>query len=123
MRYSFPDIHRNYPLVVQRAIMLGKLSKDNMWIELPNNFNFEDYTIPPQVIPNVLITTVPEEWPLLLKPLKLLAKNGEAGLGDIIERLIGVENSEAFKHWFKEYFKSDCGCLARKQWLNRKYPL
>ncbi len=66
---------------------------------------------------------VDKDWPLLLRPMKLLSKSGDIGLGDIVTHLIGEENSETFKKWFKEVFKHDCGCNARKEYLNTKYPL
>ena len=69
------------------------------------------------------MSTAPDEWPLALRPIKLLAKPSDTGLGDIIQRVIGDENSEAFQRWFKEVFKNECGCHRRKEYLNRKFPL
>ncbi len=47
----------------------------------------------------------------------------DKGIGDIVARMIGKENSEAFKMWFKKLFGKDCGCTGRQLQWNRMYPL
>jgi len=65
----------------------------------------------------------PEPWPLVLGPLKLLAKEGDRGAGDIIARVIGPIGGEAFKKWYRQLFGADCGCGKRQEFLNLKWPL
>ena len=65
----------------------------------------------------------PHDWPLFLQPMKLLAKPGDKGLGDIIDRTIGPVGGEAFKKWYKVVFGKDCGCNVRQIDWNRRYPL
>lgn len=63
------------------------------------------------------------DWPMILRPFKLMAKEGDRGLGDIVLRVIGPSNSTAFKSWFKSIFGKDCGCDKRQITLNQEYPL
>lgn len=62
-------------------------------------------------------------WPLLLRPFKLLAQDGDRGLGDIIYRTIGPANSDAFKTWYRGVFGRNCGCDERQNALNEEFPL
>jgi hypothetical protein len=62
-------------------------------------------------------------WPFAIQPLKLFAKQGDTGLGDIIERAIGPLGGNAFKAWYETTFRRKCGCSKRKQHWNRRYPL
>ena len=62
-------------------------------------------------------------WPLALAPLKLLAKPGERGLGDIIARLIGPIGGDAYKAWYQKTFGHACGCADRQAGLNARFPL
>jgi hypothetical protein len=63
------------------------------------------------------------DWPLLLRPMKLLAKPSDKGLGDIVERTIGPVGGDAYKLWYKATFGRDCGCTKRRDNLNIRYPL
>lgn len=73
---------------------------------------------------NVVTSVVPDrDWPLLLRPMKLLAKEGDTGLGDIVERTIGPVGGDAYKIWYKTAFGKTCGCTERKDALNERYPL
>lgn len=65
----------------------------------------------------------PQPWPIALQPMKLLAKEGDRGAGDIIARVIGPIGGEAFKVWYKATFGKDCGCGNRQDALNRRWPL
>lgn len=65
----------------------------------------------------------PEPWPTILLPLKLIAKQGDRGAGDIIARVIGPIGGDAFKLWYKATFGRDCGCGNRQDALNRRWPL
>lgn len=64
-----------------------------------------------------------KEWPFLARPLKLLAKEGDLGLGDVVARVIGPVGGDAFKEWFKKIFGRECRCADRQAWLNRRFPL
>jgi hypothetical protein len=65
-----------------------------------------------------------KEWPIFLRPMKLMAKDGDKGLGDIVERVIGPIGGEAYKLWYKTTFGKECAaCLKRKGDLNLRYPL
>jgi hypothetical protein len=65
----------------------------------------------------------PAPWPTYLLPFKLLAKEGDRGLGDIVARTIGPVGGDAFKTWYKETFDKGCGCHERQDYLNAAYPL
>lgn len=62
-------------------------------------------------------------WPKTLIPFKLLAREGDTGLGDVVTRVIGLIGGVAFETWYKKVFKKPCGCENRKTWLNKKFPL
>lgn len=55
--------------------------------------------------------------------LKLMAKEGDHGIGDIIQRVIGPIGGDAFKKWYKRIFGKDCGCSERQEEWNLSYPL
>lgn len=139
--YSFPILYREYNHLVDQMLSSGELSSNQVLIKLPDDFNFGSLTSPKEVdskiINNKIILKPKEisqavvekyapqfkEWPVLLKPLKLMAKEQDKGLGDIVLRIIGDENSDKFKKWYFNSFGHDCGCSSRQSWLNRKYPL
>ena len=62
-------------------------------------------------------------WPMALISLKLLAKEGDRGAGDIIARMIGPIGGDAFKKWYRAIFGKSCGCGARQEILNARWPL
>lgn len=70
-----------------------------------------------------LVESPSTEWPIWAKSLKLVAKPGDKGLGDVVARIIGDENSEAFKEWYRKTFNKPCGCNGRQARLNALYPL
>ncbi len=55
--------------------------------------------------------------------LKLMARDGDKGLGDIVARVIGPIGGEAFKKWFQRIFGRSCGCSERQDEWNLTYPL
>lgn len=55
--------------------------------------------------------------------LKLMAKEGDKGMGDIVQRVIGPIGGDAFKKWYKRIFGADCGCKERQEDWNASYPL
>lgn len=58
-----------------------------------------------------------------LNPMKRLAREGDKGLGDIVERNIGKIGGDIFKKWFQKLFGRSCGCQERKEEWNLQYPL
>ncbi len=64
-----------------------------------------------------------KEWPFWAKALAMTAKPEDKGVGDVVARTIGAENSEAFKKWYKATTGKDCGCTGRQNLWNIKYPL
>lgn len=64
-----------------------------------------------------------QNWPVWAKALKLVAKPEDKGIGDVVARLIGNENSEAFEAWYLRTLGKPCGCKGRHEQWNRMYPL
>lgn len=62
-----------------------------------------------------------EQWPLWARAVSKFRKEGEVGVGDTVRRLIGNDNSDAFKNWYKDTFNRDCGCCGRGNNFNLKY--
>jgi hypothetical protein len=63
-----------------------------------------------------------ERWPFAFKVLAKLATPEDQGIGDVIDRMVGPIGGSAFKVWHKLATGHDCGCGARKQILNARYP-
>ncbi len=61
-------------------------------------------------------------WPIFLRPMSLLAQTGDAGLGDIVARMVGPIGGDSYKAWAGKTF-GGCGCWERQQDLNTLYPL
>lgn len=78
------------------------------------------WTDPPSMIARGLKSP---NWPVLLQPLKLLAKDGDRGLGDIVARLVGPIGGDAYKVWYEKIFGRKCGCSERQETLNEDFPL
>ncbi len=64
-----------------------------------------------------------KEWPIWAKALAMIAKSEDKGIGDVVARTIGAENSESFKNWYKATTGKDCGCTGRQKRWNMEYPL
>jgi len=62
-----------------------------------------------------------DQWPLWARFLARKAMSSDAGLGDVVERLLGTAGAR-FKRWWMRR-GVDCGCAGRKGQLNRLYPL
>lgn len=77
----------------------------------------------PLVQPTLTPRLTTDDWPLWAKALKHLAIHEDKGIGDVLARTIGPENSDAFKTWFRKTFNKDCGCDGRQAQWNRLYPL
>ena len=85
----------------------------------PHGVKLEDI---PQHLQNITVVKA-EDWPAILKALKLAAKSGDKGLGDIVARIIGPIGGDAYKKWFEKIFGRPCGCSERQDYLNQRYPL
>ncbi len=64
-----------------------------------------------------------EEWPLWAKALAQFAAPDDKGIGDVVARMIGDENSAKFKAWHLATFGRTCGCNGRQNLWNQKYQL
>lgn len=73
--------------------------------------------------PQTVISLPYDKWPIWAKALAHAAKPQDKGIGDLVARLIGDENSEAFTKWFQSTFNKPCGCKGRQALWNRVYPL
>ena len=72
----------------------------------------------------VVINPVPpEQWPLWAQGFKKLAQLEDAGIGDVVRRMIGEETSNAFKMFYRKIAGKDCGCKGRQERWNKLYPL
>ncbi len=63
------------------------------------------------------------QWPIWAKALKQLAILEDKGIGDVVARMIGDENSAKFKAWHLATFGRPCNCNGRQARWNRQYPL
>jgi hypothetical protein len=63
------------------------------------------------------------EWPIWAKALKHFATPQDKGIGDVVARMIGDENSAKFKAWHLATFGRPCGCNGRQARWNQMYPL
>ena len=64
-----------------------------------------------------------KQWPTWAKALKLIARPEDKGIGDVVARTIGAENSEAFKAFYHRVTGRLCNCKGRQERWNRLYPL
>ncbi len=64
-----------------------------------------------------------DKWPMWAKALAQLATPNDKGIGDVVARMIGNENSAKFKAWHLATFGRPCGCNGRQKLWNTKYPL
>jgi hypothetical protein len=79
---------------------------------------------PPVTVTRTKLAPVPyDQWPLRFRLLAKLATPQDAGLGDVVERIVGPVGGSAFKKWFKLATRRDCGCNQRIQTWNELYPL
>jgi hypothetical protein len=63
------------------------------------------------------------EWPIWAKALRQFSKPEDAGIGDVVARMIGDYNSMAFKAWHLATFGKACNCSGRQKRWNALYPL
>lgn len=67
-------------------------------------------------------TVPPSEWPLWARTMRQLSRPKDKGIGDVVERIVGPENSAAFKAFYKKTTGKDCGCSGRQKRWNILYP-
>ncbi len=77
----------------------------------------------PSIEPKPIEPVPRKDWPLWAKGLGMLSKPEDKGVGDVVARMIGDENSEAFKAWHLATFGKACNCTARRDRWNRQFPL
>lgn len=132
MLYHLQTLLQSHNHIRNNILTMGTLQPGNVYIDLPIDFDFQgnrpdEVTIPINEVKSHLVPFASIEpdydWPIFLKPFKLLAKENDKGLGDIVKHIIGDTNSEAFKKWYKDNMGTTCGCHERQAWLNKKYPL
>ncbi len=91
---------------------------DAVYAELAQKFS------PPKKSKSIFPQSIPrDQWPIWAKALAMIAKPDDKGIGDVVARTIGAENSEAFKKWYKATTGKDCGCTGRQRRWNIEYPL
>ncbi len=90
--------------------------EDEVYAELRKKYRPQAQQNPPQAIPS-------KDWPVWAKALAWTAKPEDKGIGDVVARMIGPENSEAFKRWYKATTGKNCGCNGRQNLWNIKYPI
>lgn len=62
------------------------------------------------------------DWPLAVKALAAFSGPQDKGIGDVVERHLGVVG-EAWKAMYEKLTNQKCGCEDRKRKLNLLYPL
>lgn len=70
-----------------------------------------------------LIEGTEEHWPIWAKALRQFSVPEDKGIGDVVARIIGNENSAKFKAWYEVTFNRKCGCIGRQKQWNLRYPL
>ncbi len=78
---------------------------------------------PPRQKPTGVQRIPSDQWPLWAKALAMKSTPDDKGIGDVVARMIGDENSATFKAWHLATFGTPCGCNGRQKLWNTKYPL
>ena len=63
------------------------------------------------------------QWPIWAKAIKQFSKPEDKGIGDVVARMIGDENSAAFKAFYLKVTGKTCGCAGRRSQWNKQFPL
>lgn len=63
------------------------------------------------------------KWPIWARALRQFSNPEDKGIGDVVLRIIGNENSESFKAWHQKLFGNPCNCNGRLKRWNALYPL
>jgi hypothetical protein len=62
-----------------------------------------------------------DQWPLAVRVVARLKRDGEPGIGTTLARLIAGVGGEQYKRLMKR-IGIDCGCAARQAMLDATYP-
>lgn len=120
-----PDYHA--------LVAAGTLDFSGFNLELQQPNDFEDLPPPARLKKPIKIIPTPSAplpfppkpkvpaWPAWAKAIASQKRDGETGVGDTAERVIGPFGP-LFKAAFKKLFEKDCGCNARKELWNLQYP-
>lgn len=116
-------IQANQSIARSRAWPVDRPSIER-WVDQVNavrcqQHGWNDYILPDE--PSAPLPDRTEQWPLWARALSKFRKEGELGVGDTIKRVIGNDNSEAFKKWYKDTTGRDCGCCGRHNNLNQQF--
>lgn len=95
----------------------------------PAFVKFRSVLIPSENRPPVIHDAVPDaiqplprsEWPHHIELIAKFRSDSDVGVGDTIERSAGGVG-RVFKDWFKKVTGKPCGCSARKEMFNTRYP-
>ena len=74
-------------------------------------------------IPASIFPVAYKDWPLWAKAIRQFSTDEDEGIGDVVARIIGDENSESFKAWHLKTFGKPCNCVGRCNRWNKSYPL
>jgi hypothetical protein len=119
----FNVIKGNQNIALSRGWPIDRPGIEN-WVDRSNAQRCQDNGWNDFILPDEPQSAEPnksEQWPLWARTIAKFRKEGEVGIGDTIKRVIGNDNSEAFKKWYKSTFNRDCGCCGRQQNLNVQY--
>ena len=117
MRYSFPEVHRIGGHVLRRAIAAGTLSRNQMFISVPDDFDWAGHEPKP-------ISAIPIARQVRVKPA-ILPKPASA-MGQICRKLLGDRVHDFLQPFVRRIDRkwgtklSGCrACSRRRQKLNR----
>ncbi len=96
---------------IREGLGLPLLDHDGSMFSIPQSIAIEEKSLPL------------ENWPIWAKALANFAILDDKGIGDVVARIIGDENSAKFKAWHLATFGRACGCNGRQNLWNQKYPL
>ncbi len=121
--YQLHEVARDRPAgYVEDVSRLSKIDGEVLYLQPADYISLVRKYSPDKLI--LFSKPIPRnEWPIWAKALVILSKPEDKGIGDVVARTIGAENSEAFKKFFKATFGKDCGCAGRHRQWNLKYPL
>ena len=110
-KHAQPTERRGYSLCV---IGVANLPHESFCAKCRRRDDPENPVEAPKSLPR-------DKWPIWAILVALNASEADTGVGDTIARTVGVFGGEAVKAWFKSHGK-DCGCDARQDTFNAKYP-
>lgn len=114
MRYEINKLvrHPDY----HRMVFYGAVSPCGRFVDVDERLLRPTEPLPLPVAPE------PEPMPQWAKLIAAHALPGERGVGDTAERLFGALGGSALKGAMRELLGVDCGCEARRDDWNRRWP-